>query len=65
MVFCYTHTYMPYTDIIRKLSSCSNGNKYRDSQPDVTQRVRDLGTHGPKWDLHQISPLRAERTFER
>jgi hypothetical protein len=26
-------------------------NKYRDPQPDMTQRVRDLGTLSSKWDV--------------
>ena len=32
------------------LAPAVEGNKYRDSQLDSVQRVRDLGTLGHKWD---------------
>ena len=30
-----------------KLPHSADGNKYRDPQPDIIQRVRDLGTFSP------------------
>ena len=38
------------------------GNKYRDLQPDIVQRVRDLGTLSPKC-FHQILLLRTRGTL--
>lgn len=49
---CYTHRSVPAqpaSDMLTPLAT--EGNKYRDLQTDITQRVRDLGTLGPKWDV--------------
>ena len=34
-----------------KLPPAAGGNKYRDPQSDMMQRVKDLGTLSPKWDI--------------
>jgi hypothetical protein len=33
------------------LPFAADRNKYRDPQPDIMQRVKDLGTLSPKWDV--------------
>ena len=41
----------------QNLLPATDRNKYRDPQPDTTQRVRDLGTLSPKWmSLPNASP---------
>ena len=50
ITICYTHR--SYQDLAQpsseKLPPAADGNKYRDPQPDIMQRVRDLGTLRPK-----------------
>ena len=51
MTFYYTHRSVLCSAIIRELPPTANGNKYRDPRPDIMQRLRDLGTLWPKWDV--------------
>ena len=37
--------------MIREFLLTVDGNKYRDPQLEKDQRVKDLGTLGPKWDV--------------
>jgi hypothetical protein len=49
-----------------KFLPATNGNKYRDAQPDITQRVRGLRTLSLEMGyLHQILPLRAQETLRK
>jgi hypothetical protein len=51
MIIWNTHRSVPCSAIInQKLASASNGNKYRDPQPNIMQRMRDFGTLSPKGD---------------
>ena len=52
MIFCCTQR-------SKRLPLTADGNGYRDPQPDITERVRDLGTSGPKWDV-SIKSLHSE-----
>jgi hypothetical protein len=36
---------------LEKLPSATDGNKYRDPQSEIMQRVRDFGIHKLKWDI--------------
>ena len=45
-----------------KLAPAEDGNRCRDPQPGITQRMRYLGTFCPKWDVSiksLLSELRA------
>lgn len=41
----------PCSAIIRKFPHAADGDKYRDPQPDIIQRARDLETFSSKWDI--------------
>ena len=56
MTFCYNYISVPWSAIIRVASPAVDGNKYRDPVPNNVQKVRDLGTVSPKWDV-SIKPL--------
>ena len=49
MIFCHTHRSVPCS--LEKLPHAADENKYRDPQPDIAQRVRDLGTLSPFWNF--------------
>lgn len=44
----HTHKPVPCLASSKKLPHAANGNRYREPQPDNTQRARDLGTLNPK-----------------
>ena len=58
MIFCHTHRSVPCS--LEKLPHAADENKYRDPQPDIAQRVRDLGTLGQRQDV--ITPLPTKLT---
>lgn len=47
----------------KKLPPSADRNKYRDPQPDFTQRVRNLGTGSPEKDVSIKSLPRAQESF--
>lgn len=51
MIFCYTHKLMLRPFITREVSAAADGNRCRNPQPDLMQRVRDLKTLIPKFDV--------------
>jgi hypothetical protein len=52
MAFCFTHrSVLKLSAIIKEASSPADGNKYSNSHPENMQRVRELGTLSPKWDV--------------
>jgi hypothetical protein len=52
LVFC--------SAIIRGTTSSADGNKYRDPQPGIIQRMKGLGTLNHKQKNHQILLFRAQ-----
>ena len=58
MAFYYSHRLVHCSAIIRETSSCSKGNKYRNSDPDNVQRVRDLGIPSHNWDVFIQDPAK-------
>jgi hypothetical protein len=49
MIFCYIHSLIQPSP--QRLPPAEDGSKYRDSQADIMQRVRDLRIHSSKWDI--------------
>lgn len=52
----YTHKIkviknMELPTVIRKLPPAAGGDRDRDPQADMTQRIRDPGTHSPQGDV--------------
>lgn len=65
MAFWYSHRSLPCSAIIRELHPATDGNKYKDLQPDIS-RVRDLETSSHKWNVSIKSfPLGLRRPCER
>jgi hypothetical protein len=50
----------------QKLPSAADGNKYRDSRPDIMKRIKDLGPLSPKRDISiQTLPTGLRETHRR
>lgn len=62
MTFCCTHTSVSYSVNIRE---ATDGNRFRDPQPDIMQREKALGTHISEWVVSVKSlPFRAQGSLQ-
>lgn len=59
MIFCYTHTSVSYSAIIREDSSCSRPENYKDPQP-VIALMGGSSEQAVVRCYPQISPVKAQ-----